>query len=673
MDVRGRGGPDGALVLAARDGDRRALDALVAQSLPLVYNIVGRALNGHADTDDVVQETLLRMVDHLADLREVYAFRSWLVAITVRQIRDHQARRSATLRRDTDLTDVAGVPASMVDFAELTIVRLGLTDQRREVAEATRWLDPDDRELLALWWLEEAGVLGRADLAHALELSTQHAAVRVNRMKEQMSAARAVVRSLRAQPRCPDLAAVVRSWDGEPGPLWRKRLARHVRGCALCDRRSFGLLPMERLLAGAALVPVPDTLSAQVSGVTGGASPAAAVGPGGAGGPGAGSGPGGAGPGGGGPGGAGPGGGGPGGGGPAAGGNTGAGQAAAGKAVGGKAVAGGLFSGWTGAVGAAGAVVALIATVVLVVSYGTARPERASAGGPVPTGSAAAATTPAATPTATPAFSPSAGATPSRSTSRPAAAPATPAGSSRKGVSAWKFTGVNQALVDSGARWYYTWATTHDGITTPKGVDFVPMIWGAGSVTGGALNQAKGAGSRYLLGFNEPDMGAQANMSVDSALALWPQLLGTGLTVGSPAVAYGGATAGGWLDRFMSGAAARGYRVDFIALHWYGGDFSTANAVNQLRSYLQAVYNRYHKPIWLTEYALIDFSNGTRFPTQAQQAAFCTASISMLGGLSFVQRYAWFALPADDAKDSTGLYRSGPTVTDVGRAYAAAH
>ncbi|HWB36542.1 MAG TPA: sigma-70 family RNA polymerase sigma factor, partial [Rugosimonospora sp.] len=137
MEPARRGGPDSALVIAARDGDARALDALVGQALPLVYNIVGRALNGHADTDDVVQETLLRMVRHLTELRDPGAFRSWLVAITVRQVRDREQRRFAALRRDTDLDDAREVPAGGVDFAELTIVRLGLTDQRREVAEAT--------------------------------------------------------------------------------------------------------------------------------------------------------------------------------------------------------------------------------------------------------------------------------------------------------------------------------------------------------------------------------------------------------------------------------------------------------------------------------------------------------------------------------------------------------
>ncbi|BCB83546.1 hypothetical protein Psuf_008590 [Phytohabitans suffuscus] len=197
------------------------------------------------------------------------------------------------------------------------------------------------------------------------------------------------------------------------------------------------------------------------------------------------------------------------------------------------------------------------------------------------------------------------------------------------------------------------------------------MIWGTKDVNDSALAAAKAAGP-YLLAFNEPDMQGQADMSVEQALDLWPRLQATGSKLSSPAVAFGGADPGGWLDRFMSGARSRGYRVDFVALHWYGGDFTTSNAVDQLRRYLQAVHDRYGKPIWLTEFALIDFSGGgVRFPTQAQQAAFMTASAKMLGGLPFVQRYAWFGLPATD-KDQTGLFSSGTTPTAVGRAFIAA-
>src|SRR5262245_30197714 len=147
MPVRGFGvaGPDTEMVVAARRGDPRAVDALVARCLPLVYNIVGRALNGHADVDDVVQETLMRVVRHLPDLREPEAFRSWLVAITVRQVRDSEADRRTAAHRRADLDGGPELADPGSDFAGVTILRLGLTDQRREVAEATRWLDEDDR------------------------------------------------------------------------------------------------------------------------------------------------------------------------------------------------------------------------------------------------------------------------------------------------------------------------------------------------------------------------------------------------------------------------------------------------------------------------------------------------------------------------------------------------
>jgi hypothetical protein len=248
------------------------------------------------------------------------------------------------------------------------------------------------------------------------------------------------------------------------------------------------------------------------------------------------------------------------------------------------------------------------------------------------------------------------------------AAPAVPA--PWKGVSAWTFRGVSEALAKSGTSWYYTWSSNHAGIASPPGVHFVPMIWGAGSVNPATLSQAKHQG-HVLLGFNEPDNSGQSNMTVSQALRLWPQLMATGMRLGSPAVADNAAAPGGWLDRFMRGATSRGYRVNFIAVHWYGVDFATRPAVLQLKSYLQAIYARYHLPVWLTEFALTKFGATTSFPTQRQQAAFVTASASMLDHLTYVQRYAWFALPATPTDGSVGLFGSGAVATTVGRAFEA--
>ncbi|WP_083974472.1 glycosyl hydrolase [Herbidospora daliensis] len=271
--------------------------------------------------------------------------------------------------------------------------------------------------------------------------------------------------------------------------------------------------------------------------------------------------------------------------------------------------------------------------------------------------------TPGTTPTTTPSTTPKP--TPSSSPSTP---PATAKG--KKGVAVWQIPGVNAAVANAKAGWYYTWAVDHPNITTPADSQFVPMIWGANSVTDANLAKAKAAGP-YLLGFNEPDFADQANMTVEKALELWPKLQDAGKILGAPAVAWGGDRAGGWLDRFMTGAKQRGYRVDFIPLHWYGGDFVTERAVQQLKGYLQAVYDRYKKPIWLTEFALIDFSNGVRFPTEAQQAAFVTESAKMLQSLPFVERYAWFGIGAGASGVNSGLFRDNGTPTAAGRAFQA--
>ncbi|MEU0300698.1 sigma-70 family RNA polymerase sigma factor [Streptomyces sp. NPDC006175] len=245
-----------ALIKAAQKGDPEAQDRLVASYLPLVYNIVGRALNGHADVDDVVQDSVLRMLRGLPSLRTPKSFRSWFVAITMNEIRGHwRARGTGEISADR-MDDAYDVVDPAADFVELTIVRLGLTGQRREAAEATRWLDDDDRELVSLWWLEAAGELSRAEVASALDLSPQHTAVRVQRMKERLEASRVVVRALAADPRCVLLEDLTAHWDGVPSALWRKRLARHARECTVCAGHRSGLVPAEGLLVGLALVPV---------------------------------------------------------------------------------------------------------------------------------------------------------------------------------------------------------------------------------------------------------------------------------------------------------------------------------------------------------------------------------------------------------------------------------
>jgi hypothetical protein len=95
------------------------------------------------------------------------------------------------------------------------------------------------------------------------------------------------------------------------------------------------------------------------------------------------------------------------------------------------------------------------------------------------------------------------------------------------------------------------------------------------------------------------DAGAPWYVSGGRALDRWRRKMRSGPRLGSPAPATGAAVAGGWPDRVLSGAMARGYRIDLTSPHWYGSDYG-AGAVSRPTSYPQATPSRYHEPIRLT-------------------------------------------------------------------------
>ncbi|WP_052425096.1 sigma-70 family RNA polymerase sigma factor [Streptomyces fulvoviolaceus] len=263
------------LVNAARSGDPRARAALFSEYLPLVYNIVGRGLHGHADVDDVVQETMLSAMRALPRLREPERFRSWIVAIAIRQIHDHGRRNKAVVARQQPLADVADVPDPARDLAELAVDRQTLARAGDDLLEASRWLGDDQRQTLALWWQETAGQLTRAEVADALHLSVPHTAVRIQRMKAKLALAVDVLAAWRARPRCPELDSLAGGGATAPGERRLTKLGRHLAGCPQCAaavgaRRSIDDLPIR---IGA--LAVPAVLAARIPALVGphGANP----------------------------------------------------------------------------------------------------------------------------------------------------------------------------------------------------------------------------------------------------------------------------------------------------------------------------------------------------------------------------------------------------------------
>ncbi|MFI5896098.1 sigma-70 family RNA polymerase sigma factor [Actinoplanes sp. NPDC051513] len=258
-------GREEALVVAARAGDRAALNELFGRHLPMVYNLVRRALPGDAAADDVVQDVLVRALRQIPDLRSAASFRPWLAAIAVRQIGSHLARVDSAARRSAPLDTALGRPDPGADVEGPALLRVELSSQRQQVGHALRWMGADERAAFSLWWLEMIGELSRTDVAGALGTSVAHAGVRMQRMREQLEASRQIVAALEAMPGCDLLGDIAAEWDGRPSPYWRKRLGRHVPSCPVCARATGRLLPSDRLLAGLVLLPVPAALGAALA------------------------------------------------------------------------------------------------------------------------------------------------------------------------------------------------------------------------------------------------------------------------------------------------------------------------------------------------------------------------------------------------------------------------
>lgn len=221
------------------------------------------------------------------------------------------------------------------------------------------------------------------------------------------------------------------------------------------------------------------------------------------------------------------------------------------------------------------------------------------------------------------------------------------------------------------SNWFYTWGTTIPIESITGNSEFVPMFWGSGNVSAeniAAVKELKAAGKvHYILGFNEPDMPDQANMSVHTALALWPQLESIGLPLGSPATSW---PTRQWIYDFLDSAKAQHKRVDFICVHMYVG-LDDAGFIQVL----QDLNNRYHLPIWITEFATADFSatstSNNRY-TSGQVLAFMQRLIPKLEALSFVKRYSWFSGSPSWASLCTSiLVDAGGNLTDSGIWYAA--
>ena len=248
--------------------------------------------------------------------------------------------------------------------------------------------------------------------------------------------------------------------------------------------------------------------------------------------------------------------------------------------------------------------------------------------------------------------------------------------SAKRGVS-FSFTNVmDLPLLSPYISWDYNWGNTptDDAATwfDANEMDFCPMCWN-GSYNADRIRAFVAAhpNTKYLLGFNEPNLTDQANMTPAQAAALWPDVVALAkelnLKLVSPAMNYG--TLAGysnpikWLDEFFAQPGVSIDDIYAISVHCY---MASASSV---QGYIE-MFEKYNKPIWLTEFCAWDPVPGS---VNTQMDYMC-AVLHYLEKHASVERYAWF-IPRSGAKVDSAPYMQLLThdypadLTDLGKIY----
>jgi len=204
--------------------------------------------------------------------------------------------------------------------------------------------------------------------------------------------------------------------------------------------------------------------------------------------------------------------------------------------------------------------------------------------------------------------------------------------------------------------WSYSWGRQSSDSFPNMAFDhaFNPMQWGNyswthGSTQGPPENRHRDLQSNakpvHYLGFNEPESVTQGYITPADAILRWPRLEALDAPMVSPVPASIQVNSGvnpalpaaGWMSDFVSQADALGFRRDYTAVHSYAGPNATS-----LINRLEDIYQAYGKPIWLTEFSVVDWVGTGANWTKAGNYNFLAEFMWRAESLPWLKRYSLF-------------------------------
>jgi RNA polymerase sigma-70 factor, ECF subfamily len=171
------GSDDLDLVHASKDGDVAAFEQLVNRYDRKLLRIAQQVTHNREDAQDAVQETFLRVFQHLGQFREESQFSTWLIRITVNQslMKLRKQRRAIKeVSRDEDFhAEEDKLPMEVIDWAPNPEQLYWAAELREILVNTLNELRPILRTVFVLRDIE-----GLSTVQTAAVLNLSHAAVK---------------------------------------------------------------------------------------------------------------------------------------------------------------------------------------------------------------------------------------------------------------------------------------------------------------------------------------------------------------------------------------------------------------------------------------------------------------------------------------------------------------
>ena len=218
-----------ALLARAKGGDRQALERVLSVVAPSVYRFGMRMCRNVHDAEDVLQDTLVAIADHLRDFEGRSSLSSWVFVIA----RSACARRRRS-QKDQPHADESEL-AQKADAGPTPEAQTADLELARALSHALDSLSEDQREVILLRDVEG---LTAPEAAAALEIGVDALKSRLHRAREALrTALQPLLEPRTSSPAsgCPDVIALwSKKLEGDLSQTDCSAMEKHLEGCAAC-------------------------------------------------------------------------------------------------------------------------------------------------------------------------------------------------------------------------------------------------------------------------------------------------------------------------------------------------------------------------------------------------------------------------------------------------------